>query len=135
LDYAKESNIAEDNVKYAVGNDGNNKPLAKDNNNDDVPIAAANNDKPLLLTTSTTIMPRAMTRMSVPGATTMTSMPMAAMMISKPRMTTMTSPLTTTMTMMSMLRRATLPRGTAMRSRLLRASFLNPMQHSYIFDS
>jgi hypothetical protein len=45
--YANEGDIANDNVEYAVGNDGNDKPLAKADDDNNAPIAAAANDKPL----------------------------------------------------------------------------------------
>ncbi len=45
--YTKESVIANNNNKCAIGNHGNDKPLAKGDDDDNAPIANNNNDKPL----------------------------------------------------------------------------------------
>ncbi len=41
MEYAKEVDIADDNDEYAVGNDGNNEPLAEGNDNEDGKYASA----------------------------------------------------------------------------------------------
>ncbi len=45
--FAKEGNIANINDKYAIGNNGNDEPLAEGDNNNNAPIVNNDNDEPL----------------------------------------------------------------------------------------